>query len=130
MRIHAFLVFTTTAVLLICAAAAAGASATKPDQMASASPDCPYGTPIYEQDNIVKDQKTKKWVVARHVRAFRLTNSGAAFYESGLAIDADGTPNAYHPPNAHHPSGSPLIGLEISPPLDLTPRRSFACEQA
>jgi hypothetical protein len=53
--------------------------------------ECLHGTPIYQQDNKAEGH------VTRHVSAYRLQGSDAAFYESGLAIDADGAPNAYHP---------------------------------
>jgi hypothetical protein len=63
--------------------------------IAPTSAQCPHGAPVYEQDNRVREGGA--WHVTRHVSAYRLTGSDAAFYESGLAIDADGAPNAYHP---------------------------------
>jgi len=66
-----------------------------PAQLAPSTSECAHRTPIYQQDNKAGGR------VTRHVSAYRLQGSDAAFYESGLAIDADGAPNAYHP------SGSP-----------------------
>jgi hypothetical protein len=78
------------------ASCVAGADA-NPAQLAPSTAECPHGAgaPIFQQDNKSGGR------IIRHVNAHRLEGSDAAFYESGLAIDADGAPNAYHP------SGSP-----------------------
>ncbi|MGO9235425.1 MAG: glycoside hydrolase family 75 protein [Methylocella sp.] len=85
----------TIAILALAFGSNAAVAVADPAQLGPATAECLYGTPIYEQDNRAGGH------VTRHVTAYRLTGSDAAFYESGLAIDADGAPNAYHP------SGSP-----------------------
>jgi hypothetical protein len=87
------------AVLSVALAGNAGVAVADPAQLGPSTTECPHETTIFQQDNRVREHGL--WRVTRHVRAYRLTGSDAAFYESGLAIDADGAPNAYHP------SGSP-----------------------
>jgi hypothetical protein len=89
--LHRFMSFLVVAVAVGCATVAKAT----PASLAPPTPECPHVAPIYQQDNKSDGH------ITRHVSAYRLKDSDAVFYESGLAIDADGAPNAYHP------SGSP-----------------------